>query len=358
MPKATKNISNIIVWLLIMLSYVPMLTIFAFKNESRVFMYAVTLFWISVFLLLYLPRVNLPSLKESKIFYTIIFFSLGAFVFFSIYKYSGISFNFNLTKVYDIRSLYTEAKIPLSGYFFNWMGYVVNVALFALFIKKKKWIYASLIVVFQLLIFSVTGNKTFLFAFPFALFVMWVTSRKNPLFYFAAGMLGLLILAILSNIVINDLWLSSLITRRTLLVPAQLSFYYFDFSLSNEPIFLSHSVFRFFLDYPYPLRLPNLIGKIYFDKPLMAANNGIVGDAVINFGLFGLALWSILLVIVLKFIDSCLKGKDIKIGIAAVLLPTIALTNSALLTVLLTHGLLLALLILYLFPKESIEPNI
>jgi len=358
MPKATQYISNIMVWLLIMLSYIPMLTIFAFKDESRVFMYAVTLFWISVFLLLCLPRVNLPSLKESKIFYIIIFVSLGVFVFFSVYKYSGISFNFNLTKVYDIRSLFSKAKIPLSGYFFNWTGYVVNVALFALLIKKKKWIYASLVVIFQLLLFSATGNKTFLFALPFALFVMWITSRKNPLFYFASGMLGLLILAILSNIVIDDLWLSSLITRRTLLVPAQLSFYYFDFYLSNGPILLSHSVFRFFLDYPYPLRLPNLIGKIYFDKPLMAANNGIVGDAVINFGLFGLALWSILLVTVLKLIDSCSKGKDIKIGIATVLLPTIALTNSALLTGLLTHGLLLALLILYLFPKENTELNI
>ena len=32
MPKSSKKLSNVLVWLLILLSYIPMLTIFAFKD--------------------------------------------------------------------------------------------------------------------------------------------------------------------------------------------------------------------------------------------------------------------------------------------------------------------------------------
>jgi len=353
MPKSSKQLSTIMVWLLILLSYVPMLTIFAFKDESRIFMYAVTCFWIFVLLLLHLPRVNLPSLKESKIIRFLIIISFSAIVLFAIYNYLGFSFNLDLTRVYDIRTQYVQTKIPLAGYYFNWMGYVVNVAFFALFINKKKWIFAALIAVLQLLLFSSTGNKTFLFALPFALALMWITARKNPLFYIAGGMIAIMIMAMLSHLIVGNILISSLFTRRTLLVPAHLAFYYFDFFSSNGPIFLSHSIFRFFLNYPHPLNPPHLIAMVYFDKPETAANNGIVGDAFMNFGFIGLVLWSILLVIILKLVDSCSKGKDIKIGIAVVALSVIALTNSALLTCLLTHGLLLALLILYLLPKEQ-----
>jgi len=316
-------------------------------------MYAVTYFWIFVLLLLRLPSLQLPSIKESKLFRFFLVISLSIISLFAIYNISGFSFNFDLTKVYDIRAQYAQTKIPLAGYFLNWVGYIVNTAFFALFIKKKQWIYAAFVVVLQLLLFSATGNKTFIFALPFVLALMWISSRKNPLVYMAVGLIVIMILGMLSYWIAGDIWTSSLLTRRTLLVPAQLAFCYFDFFSSNGPIFLSHSIFRFFLDYPYPLNPPRLIGKVYFDKPDMAANNGVVGDAFMNFGFVGFILWSILLVIILKLVDSCSKGKDKKIGIAAVAMPSVVLANSALLTTLLTHGLLLALLVLYLFPKET-----
>jgi hypothetical protein len=66
-----------------------------------------------------------------------------------------------------------------------------------------------------------------------------------------------------------------------------------------------------------------------------------------------LLLWSIFLVILLKVIDSFTYGKDRRITIAAVAMPAITLINSALLTNILTHGLLLSLVILYLLPKMT-----
>jgi len=183
MPKTSKKLSNIIVWLLILMSYVPMLTLFAFMDQPRSYMYAVAGFWVLVFLLLKLPGISILSLKksQSKIIYYSLFVGLFIVVFFLIYKYIGFSINFDLTKVYDIRSNYVESKVPFAGYIFIWMANILNPIFFVLFLIRRKWINLGLIIFLQILIFSVTGLKTFLFAIPFVLALIWiVTSVVRP----------------------------------------------------------------------------------------------------------------------------------------------------------------------------------
>jgi len=356
MPRSPKKLSNIMVWLLILFSYVPMLTLFAFMNQPRAYMYVVTGFWILVFLLLKSPAVSFTPLKkiQSKIICYSILMGLSGIVFFLICKYFGIHFNFDLTKVYDIRAQYFEMKIPLAGYLFTWLAYVINPIFFALFLSKKKWLPIVLIVVLQLSLFSATGNKTFLFALPFVFALMWVANRKNPLMWISIGLAGLVLLGMLFYWLIGDIWFSYLFTERALLIPAQLSFFYYDFFSKHKFTFLSqHRIFRNFIDYPYHLDPPHLIGEVYFNRPEMGANNGIYADAYMNFGFIGLVLWGMLLVIILKLIDSFSKNKDMKITIAAIAMPVISLINVALLTNLLTEGLLLVLLLLYLLPKSK-----
>jgi len=355
MPKTSKKLSNIIIWLLILLSYIPMLTIFALKDESRIYMYAITGFWMLVFLLLELPGISILSLKklQSKIIYYSLFVFLSIIVLFLISKYLGFSLNLDLTKVYDIRSQYSKLKIPLAGYLFNWLGYIAIPVFFAICITKRKWVFAIPIVILQLLLFSSTGNKTFLLALPFTLVLIFIVTQKKPFLWMTVGLIGIILMGVLSYTLFNDLWISSLLTRRTLLVPAQLSFLYYDFFSKNVHTFLSHhQIFRVFLNYPYPLNPPHLIGEFYFNRPQMGANNGIYADAFMNFGFIGLIFWAILLIIILKLIDGITKNKDIRITISAIAMPVMSLTNSALLTCLLTHGLLLSLIFLYLLPKE------
>jgi hypothetical protein len=355
MPKSAKKLSNIMVWLLIVLSYIPMLTIFAFADEARLFMYAVTGFWLVVFLLMRMPGISLPPLKQSGVIRYSILIGLGIVVFLLIYKNFGISFNFNLLEVYDIRVEYAAADIPLAGYFFNWMAYIVNPIFFALFIKKRKWLPVAIIVFLQVLLFSVTGLKSFLFALPFVLALMWVVNRRHPLTYLAIGFSVVILVGMLSYWLADNIWVSALFTRRTLLAPGVISFCYYDFFSQNDLVFLSASRLGFFASYPYLLSPPNLIGTVYFGNPALNANAGIVGDAFMNFGFIGLALLAIPLGIILKLVDSCAKRVDLMVAVAAIALPAVSLTNGALLTNLLTHGLLLALLLLYLLPKEDME---
>lgn len=351
MPKTSKKLSSIMSWLFILLSYVPMLTIFALKDESRIFTYAVTFFWITVIALLRMPSIDLSMLKRSSTIRNILFIAISVLVFLIIYKYLGFSLNFNISRVYEIRASFSKLNVPLAGYLFTWAGYVVNPLFFALFFYKRKWLLTLIIVFMQLFLFSSTGNKTFLFTLFFVSALMWITTRKNPFAYMATGLTGIVIAGMLSFWLIGDLWVSSLFTRRVLLDQPQQYFFYFDFFSNNDFTFLSqHHLFNLFFDYKYPLDPPNLIGKVYYGSPDNNANTGLVGDAYMNFGFAGIALWGFVLVMILKLVDTFSNGKHKMISIAAVSMPTFTLINSALLTNLLTHGLLLALLLLYLLP--------
>jgi O-antigen polymerase len=355
-PKVSKKLSYILLWMLILISYVPMLTIFAFMDESRIFMYAVTAFWAMVLLLVKMPTIFIARLKQSRLILYSLFGCLGIIVALMVYWHLGFSFTLDLKSVYEIRSEYVAANIPFSGYLWNWMAYIVNPIFMALFVTRKKWFLVVLVGIVQIWLFSATGIKTYLFSPLLVLVLMWIVKQRNPLASLGVGLACVVLAGVLSYLLINDLWVSSLLTRRFLFVPAQLSFFYYGFFSMNEPVFLSHSILRYFLDYPYHLDPPHLIADVFFNKPQMGSNNGIVGDAYMNFRLFGLILWGVLLVIILKLIDSCSKGVDIRVAVAAIAMPAITLTNSALLTNLLTHGLLLSLFILYLMPKQGRSP--
>lgn len=355
MPKSSKKLSNIMVWLLVFLYYVPMLTLFALMDRPRAYMYAVTGFWILIFLLLKLPLISLSILKkrQSIMILCLIFVCLTGIVILLIFKYLGFSFNFDLEKVYIIRAKYIEMGIPLAGYFFNWVAYVVNPFFFAFFLVKKKWIPIIFITLLQIFIFSSTGLKTFLFALPFVLVLMWIITRKNPFAWMAIGLVGIILLGMGTYWLIDDTWIYFLFTRRVLLLPAHLSFIYYDFFSKNDFTFLSqHRIFTDFINYPYHLNPPYLIGEVYFNRPGNAANNGIYADAYMNFGHAGFVLWGFLLVIILKIVDSFSKNKDMRITVAAIAMPVIILGESALLTSLSTHGILLSLILLYLLPKK------
>jgi branched-subunit amino acid transport protein len=79
MPKGKEKLSNVMIWILILISFVPTLVFFAFNDESRIFMYAVTGFWLIIFLLSKLPTISISALKANQslnILYSIFIFFL------------------------------------------------------------------------------------------------------------------------------------------------------------------------------------------------------------------------------------------------------------------------------------------
>jgi hypothetical protein len=149
-----------------------------------------------------------------------------------------------------------------------------------------------------------------------------------------------------------DIGMLSLLTRRLLFVPAQLSFYYYDF-FKEQPIYLSHSIFKYFIHYPFPLPPPYMIGQIYLKSDVTDANNGLIADGFMNFGYFGIILWAIVFAMLVQTADTLVKSKNIKVLYPIMILTFYAMVNSALFTTILTHGLFVVFIVAFLYEKES-----
>jgi len=78
-------------------------------------------------------------------------------------------------------------------------------------------------------------------------------------------------------------------------------------------------------------------------------NVGYLGDAYGNFGLLGMLLFSAILGVALRIVDSVGSPLPSYFVAAAISMPAIALTQSALFTSMSTHGLIPAMLMLWVF---------
>jgi len=357
LPKTSSRLSSVVLWLLFLLSYVPMLTLYVFMDKPRAYMYGVTLFWG----VLILARSAIPVLVvrafnkiQSQFVRSTLFTIFSGTALGLIFLYVGFSINIDLTKVYDVKGEFIMANVPLGGYLINWFAYIVNPIFFALFFTKRKWLAVVFVSLTQFMVFSVTGNKAYLFALPFVIALIWVVKRKNPLVWIAAGITGAIFAGIFSFYFFGNSWPYFLFNRRVMFVPAQLSFMYYDYFSKEDPLMLSsHQFFDNLIQYPYALDPPHLIGTTYFQRPDCNATNGIYADAYINFHFFGFFIWGSILAVILNIIDSFSKNKDKKIACAAIAMPVITIIEAPLLTAMVTHGILLSLILLYFLPKKT-----
>ena len=357
MPQKNNKLSTIMIWVLVLFAYIPMLTLFALKNESRIFTYGVSGYWIIIMMFARMPNLSFIRLYESKFFIysfsTIILISVCSLFF----KSFGFAWNFNLAQVYEVRAQFATKGIPLVGYFVKWVCYVINPLLFSLFWIQKRWVALGAVIFIQLYIFSCAGHKTFIFAFFFVGVFFLIAGKKYSLVCLTAGLAIIVLLGIISNLVIGDLWIPTLFTRRLLFTQPKLYYAYYDFFSQNPKIYLSvHAFFNSLIDYPYDIFPPaKMMGDVLYGKIETSANTGLVGDAYMNFGYIGLFMWAVITGVIIKLIDSLSSGIDIRLASACIAMPMLSLINSALLTNILTHGLGVALLFLYLASSSKFK---
>lgn len=363
LPKFSLKLSDLLIWLLVLLSYVPMLTIFAFQDQSRVFMYATTAFWLGISIInAFSPEIYLPPIKKSqaKAICLSLYALLGIISLFVIYEYMGFFVNMDISKIYDVRSEFVEAELPLKGYYFHWLATAFNPIFFAVYVVRKRWIFVLAIVCLQILIVSVVGLRSYLFILPFVLGLMLMVKQKSPLNVIVSGLTAMIFLGLLFYCLAGNVHPFLFLTARWLFVPAEITFYYYDFFSTHELIPFAY-IFKYFLkipyffDYPYDVEPAYLIGSEYFGQPELGAVGGILADAYMNLGLLGLVVWGMGLVMILKLLDCCSRGVDKRIAVAALAMASLSLPGTYLVRTLITGGLLLSILVLYLLREQRNE---
>ncbi|MDL2343003.1 hypothetical protein QOL99_02440 [Deinococcus sp. MIMF12] len=260
----------------------------------------------------------------------------------------------NILDVYDIRSDYKD-EIGEAGLAFAYaVPYLGVVSAFMVgYGLVKRFIPFLLMGSLSLLyIFGTTGQKSMLFS---VLLLIGVSLLYRINIQKLGQNLVLSMIVFLIAVFGFDLWsggilASSLFVRRLILTPGLLTTYYMDFFSVNPPAQLGHSFLSDIFPYPYDLRPAYLIGREYFNSPSMSANANMFADSYSNFRELGIIGFSIVLGAILSLVDGySRRSSSPVVVVVGMALPAFALTNSALFTSLVTHGMIFAIVLTYLY---------
>ena len=276
----------------------------------------------------------------------------------------GFSFSLPaLADVYSVRSTFDRAvaasSLPLVAYVVDWSLYVASPLLILLGLRSGRvgMIIGGLFL--ELLVYGTTGYKSALLSVLLVVpLLVLLTRRLRPAFGLGLPLAGLALVigSAAWDQISNSILASSLFLHRAIALPGQLAADYYDLFSSHQQFGLTQSVFSFLGPTPFDLPPARLIGAVYFGDPSEDANANLWADAFANFGLIGIIVFTIILALVLIWLDSAATGRDLRVTGALAGLMAIVLSNSALLTTILTHGLALAIVLIYLMPREADSP--
>lgn len=347
-----KLTSKFMVFILFIVLYTPLSSTYWLQDNSRTFFYSVTAsFIILIALLITTPKMKIVTIKGGKHLFNIIAMIITIGVYGFLIADGGLSrINFNLSKVYEFRELNSYSSNPIFAYLIPWQGYVINLSVMGIALYNKKFKQATLFLFLQLLLFAMTSHKSFLFA-PFLLVGIYLlnkkSSRERYLLWFSYGASMLVALTMGFYKISDSIMLPSILIRRLFFIPANLNFIYYDFFQNREKFLLSHSVLEGITDTYSNITPVGLVSKVLYNQP-SGANASFFADAYANFGVFGIVMFTVLLVLLFKIIDSITEGIPRYISISILLIPFMSLTNSAFFTSLLTHGILFSVFSLWL----------
>jgi hypothetical protein len=363
MPINLKRPSQVAYWLLYLLVVVPvcLIPIYTLEDQSSgpVLLAACVAAVFALTGMIYrlpllpLPRVHLESYEFSVILILLstTFYALQVLSF-------GLHFRYvPLREIYVVRAEYDETLRGASSvvaYAIGWQMYIINPLLIAKGMAARRIFPILAGVAGQFLIYSITGYRDVFFSATFLLYLLWVMRREGKRFgtRFAATWTAIFLAAGALKFFGSLITLEALV-KRTTATPGLLTAYYYDFFTWHPKALLGHSILKSFVDYPYALQPPYLIGYVYFHNVGMDANANVWADAYANFGYPGIVCFSLLLAVVLWLYDSMAVGRDLQVAALVIALPAFALANTSLLTSLLSHGIGLALLLVYLMPPTA-----
>jgi hypothetical protein len=221
----------------------------------------------------------------------------------------GFSFdfgNFVFSNISETRASFDENASGIINYLYNWLikAIVPVVIVFFLINNRKK--YALIVVCCMLYLYLVSGNKiVFISLFIIFFFSLYGHDHIQKTKKFVTALIAvLIILPVIDFYILNSHALKGLFVMRTLYLPAQLNYNYFDF-FNGRPLFFAESnLFKYFVDYPYDKPVGFLISERYFHAFDMNSNNGIISDGYMNLGYFGIVINVAIVSLLFLFFNS------------------------------------------------------
>lgn len=353
-----KEIADYAILFLFLLVILPICSIYALDLSRPWQPMAISIF--SMLLIVFFVRVKLLSFKQIPVMkngflYALLICVSGVIYTLINYSISGVTLNFDITRVYDFRE--SNALLTNSGirvYMNIWAYKVFNIALICLCLFYRRFFLLGILILIQIYFYAANAHKLVLFL-PILCLSCWYYFRKSNSLTFFPKLLNYLLLLSLAIVTIYEYYYAgTLLIRRLFFVPANNSYAYYEFFSNNEYNYWSDSFLNPFLESQYPNNVANTIGQ-FLGQDNMAANNGFISSGYANAGITGVIIYSILLAFILRFVNYLIHNKlQIWLPLAILIVPiSNTILNSDLLTTLLTHGLGVAIIIVYLITSKQ-----
>lgn len=270
----------------------------------------------------------------------------------------GLSLEFvGILDVYSVREQYTAGLegVGILSYLLSTQANVVNPIIIARGIYSKRWQFVALGVLGQAVLYSGTGFKTILFSVPALLILAYIFRRnlRPNSIVFLWGAAFMVVGAAVVDFIQNSVIWTSLFSRRFLLTTGMLTSAYVAFYSTNPQAQLGHSILRPWIDYKYDLTPPRQIGSWLANSPSTAMNANLFADGFANFGWMGLVGAGVVLLIFLRILDRAAHGVPTAVSALVMVMPTIALSNASILTSMFSHGLVVAVVLLAIMPRNG-----
>lgn len=353
---------QLILWLSTLFFLLPSVTYSLFYSLPIWYLVGPILFNLLIALPIQLPLKGIINLQfrsqfSFKWIMLLVTFSLVVFVFVDVQgRFHWSSFLFQ-NDLYDVRRAVSEEISSFGKYAMSWLTHLLLPLLIVYFglSKSKIWIVLPLSLAF--LLYAFNPHKTILFNALLASIFALAPSLKVLSKYLVLGFLALLVLGRVEALVFTDRvgMIEGFMVRRLLFLPVYLSHCYLEYF--QEPIYLSHSVFKSIAAQPFLQEPSEVIGEFAYPGSGANANNGIFSDGYMNFGVIGFFLWTILGALCVRFLLSCATVPQLTVFIVLVLN---IFKSSPFLTSLKTHGVLVVMLlflVLHLTDKTLSEES-
>ncbi len=348
---------NIYLTLLIifLIIIIPTTTLYAFADKSAKAFYMIVLPFLILLFLISRKKINLHYIPHGKKIAIAIATVLVFVVLLHYLLTVGIShINFDLSKVYELRrsELGLASNAGVFGYLNSWVTKVFNIFLITLALWKRKFFLAGIFISIQILLFGFSGHKSVLFSLLLIFGLYFFERFKFQTTIVIYSFLGVILVVWIYFIITEDLLLPSIIIRRVFFVPTQLNFTYIDYFNAHEFLYWSNSIFKHFITYPYDVPPVFIIGE-YMGYPEAAANTGLFGSGYMQAGIFGILFYIFIMALVINILQQ-FKLLPKWIINAIILIPMLSVfISSDLPTTFLTHGLLIAIIIVYLYSTPN-----
>ena len=271
----------------------------------------------------------------------------------------GIQFKLlSFSDVYSVRAVFDDEGSGVLNYLLNWQANVINPLFIVLGLQSRRILPVLAGALGDVLIYTVTGYKSVLLSVFAIAAVLFALRRKGSVKRSPTigTRLGLAFAALVSAAYVIDTishsfaW-TTIFVRRMTLVPGVNSGYYFQYFTFVAP--------KTHLAYGVIGALTGNRGAIPPARQIAVAiyhstgdpNVNIWADAYANFGHVGVIAFTLVLAAFLWFYDRAARNADRQIATILITVSSLSLANSALFTCLLTHGMLLALLLVMLCPR-------